>query len=161
MQKYKNQSLKKYLDNLSKRTPVPGGGSAAALAGALGAALISMVANYSMGKNKSKSVDSSIRRTLLKSEKIWKRLLDLVDLDAEAYLKVVKARRANNKIKKAALKKAREVPFEVCRLCYAAVQLTPLLVKKGNRHLVSDVEVALEILSAAFNSAKVNVEINQ
>lgn len=161
MQKYKNQSLKKYLECLSAREPVPGGGSAAALVGALGAALISMVANYSVNKKKPKPADAKIRKTLQESEKIRKRLLELVDLDAKAYLRVVKTRHANPKIKKAALKNAREVPKEVCRLCYAAVKLTPILVTKGNRHLISDVRVALEMLTAAFHSAMVNVEINQ
>ena len=87
--------------------------------------------------------------------------MELVDLDAQAYLQVVKTRRAVPKIKQAALKKAREMPLEVCRLCYEAVDLTPFLTKEGNRHLISDIQVALEMLSCAFNSAKVNVEVNQ
>src|SRR3989338_6672573 len=161
MQKYKNHTLRKYLDCLAAHEPVPGGGSAAALAGALGAALISMVAFYSLKKNKPRRIEDRIQKTLKDSEKIRRRLLELVDLDAQAYLRVVKTRRASPKIKKRAMKKAREVPMETCRLCYAAVQLTPFLVKEGNRHLVSDVQVAIELLAAAFNSAMVNVAINQ
>ena len=161
MRKFKNHTLKNYLDSLSARAPVPGGGSAAALAGSLGAALISMVANYSLGKNKSKSVERQIKNTLLKSEKIRKRLLELVDLDAQAYLGVVKTRRSKGAVKRKALKKARAVPMETCRLCYAAIQLTPLLVEKGNRYLMSDVQAAAELLEAAFHSAMINVQIDQ
>ena len=61
----------------------------------------------------------------------------------------------------AARRKAAEVPLEVCKLCYKAVRLSPVLVRYGNKHLISDVKVALELLLAAFNAARINVEINQ
>ncbi len=161
MQKFKNYSLKAYLDQLSLKVPVPGGGSAAALVGSLGAALISMVTNYSLKKNKPKSIETKLKKTLVQSEKIRKQLLDIVDRDAQAYLRVVKTRHSAPKIKKAALRQASQVPMETCRLCYAAIQLTPLLVTDGNRYLLSDVKVAVELLEAAFNCAMVNVEVNQ
>ncbi|MFA5059852.1 MAG: cyclodeaminase/cyclohydrolase family protein [Candidatus Omnitrophota bacterium] len=161
MKKFKNHTLQEYLKQLSLKVPVPGGGSAAALVGSLGAALISMVANYSIGRNKPKDVERKIKDILKKSESIRLRLMELVDLDAQAYLKVVKTRHASPQIKKAALKKAAGVPAEVCRLCYEAILLTPFLVEKGNRYLVSDIQVATEMLLAAFNSAIINVEVNQ
>lgn len=160
MKCYKNYTLQKYLEVLSQRTPVPGGGSAAALVGSLGAALISMVANYSLHRNQPRSVESRIKKILHKSETIRKRLLDLVDLDAQAYLNVVKNRQATPDQKKKASRRAREVPREVYRLCSQAIDLTPDLVVAGNKYLLSDVEVAAEFLLAAFNAAKVNVEIN-
>ncbi len=146
---------------MSKKTPVPGGGSAAALTAATGAALISMVANYSRGKSKSKRIEDKISSILKQNEKIRKRLLALVDLDAQAYLGVVKARTASPQVKKRASMKAAKVPHEVCQLCYEAIQLTSYLVKNGNQYLVSDIEVAVEMLQAAFNAAHINVEINQ
>jgi len=161
MLSYKHQAISTYLNQLASRNPVPGGGSAAALVGALGVALISMVANYSLGKGKSPKAEAEIKSLLQQSEKLRERLLKLVDLDAEAYLKVVRARQAPPKIKQAALKKAREVPLETCRLCYRAIQLAPDLVKNGNPHLLSDVKVAVEMLSAAFSSAMFNVEANK
>lgn len=161
MRKFKNHSVKEYLDELSLKVPVPGGGSAAALAGALGAALISMVANYSLGKNKSKTVDQKIKKLLKESERLRKRLIELVDLDAQAYLGVVKTRKSAPAIRKKALKRASQVPRETARLCYQGVLLAPYLVEKGNKYLLSDVEVALELLRAAYNSAMVNVETNQ
>ena len=160
MKQYKTHTLQKYLEVLSQRTPVPGGGSAAALVGSLGAALISMAANYSLNRNQPRSVEARIKTTLKKSETIRKRFLDLVDLDAQAYLNVVKNRQAHPDQKKRALRRAREVPQEVCRLCSQAIDLTPFLVLKGNKYLLSDVQVAVEFLLAAFHAAKVNVEVN-
>ena len=153
MKKYKNHTLKEYLECLSARTPVPGGGSAAALSAALGASLISMVANYSIGKNSSKAVEQKFQKIVKESQRIRNRLLELVDLDAEVYLKVTATRKSSEKIKNAALLKARQVPLEICRLCYQALTLTPFLVEKGNKYLLSDVEAAVEFLLAGFNGA--------
>ena len=160
MKKYKHHTLKEYLDCLSARTPVPGGGSAAALTAALGASLISMVAEYSQGKTTVKSIEHKIQRTIKKSQEIRDRLLTLVDQDAEAYLKVAATRKGPARERNKALRESRKVPFEVCRLCYQAIQLTPFLVQKGNQYLLSDVEVSVEMLLAAFKSAWVLTKEN-
>lgn len=149
----KNHTIDQYLKVLSQKRPTPGGGSAAALTGASGAALLSMVANYSLGKSKSKAIERRIERTLDKSEEIRLRLLELVDLDADAYMKVVKARGLSLRERQAADKVATQVPLEVGRLCYKAVQLAPFLAEKGNKYLVADVEIAVELLSSAYHSA--------
>lgn len=161
MTNYQNYTLIKYLNALSLRSPVPGGGSAAALAAALGAALISMVANYSINPNQSQILRKKIMTVLRQSEILRKKFLELVDLDAQAYLQVVKTRHATAKEKKAALKEAKRIPQEVCRSVYKAIQLTPALVRYGNKNLFSDIEIAVELLLAAFKSAQVNVKINQ
>ncbi len=161
MKKYQNHTLKEYLDGLSSRTPVPGGGSAAALVGALGTALISMVANYSLKRNPSRLEEAKIQEVLRASETIRGRLLELVDGDAQAYQRVVKARRLDSARKKAALKEARAVPQEVCRLCQKALPLAAFLVQKGNPYLKSDARLAGEFLQAAFRASRINVEINQ
>ena len=161
MKKFRHHTVEKFLDILASKHPVPGGGSAAALTAATGAALISMAAHYSLGRGSSKKNELSIRGVLGCSERIRRRLIQLVDLDAEAYLKVVKARKDDARKKRAALVGAIRVPQEVGRLCYQAIQLTPDLVKKGNHHLLSDVEVAAELLLAAFKSAMINVAVNE
>lgn len=153
MKKFKNYTLKEYSDVLSQKTPIPGGGSAVALSAALGAGLISMVANYSKGKSHDARIEKEIQKILNKSEKLRKRFLDLVDLDAQAYMKVVKARNKGEQAKRKAQAQSQKVPLEICRLCYGAVQLTPFLVSKGNKYLVSDVEVAVELLLSAFNAS--------
>ncbi len=158
MKPFRNYSLSEYSRVLSLKIPAPGGGSAAAATAALGAALLSMVANYSIGKS---SNEQKIKASLKQSEQLRKRFLQLVDLDAQAYLNVVKTRKASPAKRAAARRKATEVPLEICKLCYKAVQLSPTLVRYGNKYLISDVKVALELLLAAFNAAKLNVEINQ
>lgn len=160
MKKFRNYSLKEYTLELSKKEPVPGGGSAAALVAATGTSLIIMVANYSLDKGKSKAQENKFKKIIKDGTAIRNRLLELVDLDAEAYLGVVKARGKSKAEKNKAKRKAKAVPKETAKLCYKAIQLGPYLVEHGNKHLLSDVEVAVETLFAAFNSAMINVEIN-
>jgi len=144
---YKNESLKKYLDDLSAKLPAPGGGSAAALSASMGAALISMVINFTLGKQKYLEHESALKKILAKSEKLRQEFLNLVDLDVVAY-------------KSKNLRDALNVPFMVCRLSYEGIKLCPDLIKKGNINLVSDVAVAAALLESAFVSAYFNVLIN-
>ena len=158
---FKDKTLQEYLDQLSRREPVPGGGSAAALTAALGLGLICMVTNYSIGrKSNTKAVDKRLAGILTQSESIRLRLLELTSIDSEAYLKVFAARLLDKKAQRQAARAARKVPLEICKLCYKAVQLTPYLSQRGNSYLLSDVQVALELLFAAFNGAKIMVRAN-
>ena len=161
MKQYLTQSLQSYLDQLSAHSPVPGGGSAAALTAALGTALISMAAHYALKKNLSRAEEKAIKVVLKKSERIRSKLQLLIDKDAQAYLRVVATRNASSSARKAALRQAGRVPLEVARLCYEALDLTPPLVEKGSSYLLSDVAVAGEFLFAAFKSAMINVRVNQ
>lgn len=144
---YKEETLKKYLDDLSARLPAPGGGSAAALTAALGVSLISMVVNFTLGKSKYLQYTEELKSILAASEKLRKEFLDLVDLDVQAY-------------KSKNLKDALSIPFMVCRLCFEAAKLYPQLVRKGNVNLISDVAVIAALLESAFTAAYFNVEIN-
>ncbi len=158
---FKTQTLQQYLEQLSRKEPVPGGGSAAALTAALGAGLVSMVANYSMGhKANTKAIDRKFEKILKQSQAIRQRLLELTSLDSQAYLQLCAARLQDKNAQKKASQAARAVPVEVCQLCYKAVDLTPFLVAKGNPYLLSDVQVAIELLTAGFNAASVMVRIN-
>jgi methenyltetrahydrofolate cyclohydrolase len=161
MKPFKDHTLKEYLDQLAARQPVPGGGSAAALSSALGAALIIMVTQYSLGKGKPKAIEAKFVKMIAKAEAFRERLLALVDEDAQAYLAVVAARKLDAKAQKDAARKAAKVPKEICTLSYQAVELTPFIVEHGNPYLMSDVEVALELLLAGYHSAIVMVKANQ
>jgi len=144
---YKEQTLKKYLDDLAAKMPAPGGGSASALSAALGVSLVSMVINFTIGKPKYAKYEGELRELLEKSEKLREEFLRLVDLDVVAY-------ESKN------LRDALDVPFMVCRLCHEAIKLCPVLISKGNIKLISDVAVAAVLLESAFQSAYFNVEIN-
>jgi formiminotetrahydrofolate cyclodeaminase len=144
---YKNKTLTKYLDDLAAKFPAPGGGSAAALTAALGASLISMVVNFSLGKPKYAKYEKELRQVLSKSENLRTEFLNLVDLDVIAY-------QSKN------IRDTLDVPFMVCRLCLEGAKLCPALITKGNVNLISDVAVAAILLESAFSSAYFNVEIN-
>lgn len=153
---YKNKSIKKYLDDLSSKKPAPGGGSAAALSGALGCALLSMVANFTIGKPKYRKYEREIKKILASAERARKRFLELMDLDAKAYSRFAKAR--DKKAKQRTKKESQRVVKEIVALCYKAIQFCPPLVGKGNVYLINDVLAAAELLAAGFNSALINVE---
>ncbi len=144
---YKEACLKKYLDDLAARLPAPGGGSAAAFNAALGAALISMVVNFTLGKPKYAKYENELKGILHKSETLRHEFLRLTDQDVLAY-------------KSKNIRDALNTPFMVSRLCFEGIKLCPALVKKGNLNLISDVAVAAILLESAFASANFNVEIN-
>jgi len=144
---YRDNSLKNYLDDLAAKLPAPGGGSAAALSAALGASLISMVVNFTLGKPKYAQYEKELKEILEKSEKLREEFLNLVDLDVVAY-------------KSKNLRDALDAPFMVCRLCFEGIKLCLPLIKKGNVNLISDVGVAAVLLESAVASANFNIEIN-
>ena len=144
---YRDESLKKYLDDLAAKLPAPGGGSAAALNAALGVSLLSMVVNFTAGKPKYARYETELKAMLQRCEELRKKFIELVDLDVAAY-------------KSGKVKDALGVPFMLCRLCFEAIKLCPPLIKKGNPNLISDVAVACVMLESAFTSAYFNVKIN-
>lgn len=144
---YQQECLQKYLDDLAAKLPAPGGGSAAAFTAALGASLISMVINFTLGKAKYAAYEKELKEMLDSSEKLRAEFLRLTDLDVVAY-------------QSKDLRNALDIPFMTCRICFTAIQLCPPLLKKGNVNLISDVAVAAILLESAFASAYYNVEIN-
>lgn len=157
---YKNKSLKTYLDDLAARKPAPGGGSAAALTGALGCALLSMACNFTIGKEKYKSAEKEIKKILKQAETLRKRFLALVDLDVQAYEKVSRSRKAQHKIYQKNLISAARVPLEICALAAEGHKFCPRLARIANEYLISDCLAAGELLKSCFKSASFNVIIN-
>jgi formiminotetrahydrofolate cyclodeaminase len=147
MSDYQNQSLKKYLDDLAAKVPAPGGGSAAAMTAAMGAALLNMVVHFTLGKPRYAKYEGRLKKILEDSHKLQQEFLSLVDLDVVAY-------------QSKDLRKALDVPFSLCRLCFEAAKLAPELAVKGNSNLVSDVGVAVVLFEAAFACGLWNVEAN-
>lgn len=157
---YKSKSLEKYLDDLAAKKPAPGGGSAAALTGALACALLSMVCNFTLGKEKYKDIERKIGNILKQTEVLRRRFLELVDLDVEAYYKVYNSRKGDSKIYQINLIKATTVPLEICELSACAFGFCAFLAKRANKYLLSDCIVAEELLKSCFKSAETNVIIN-
>lgn len=167
---YINEPLKKYMDEAASGSPTPGGGSVAALAGALGAALTSMVCNFTVGKKKYKDVEAEVSQILSEAEQLRFKLLDLMVEDTQVYGKVSaaygmpsgteKEKEARSAAIQIALKEAMRAPLEVAICCHKILKLNELLVEKGNRNLISDVGVAVLLAESAMRSAILNVEIN-
>ncbi len=167
---YRSEPLEKYVDDLAAKLPAPGGGSVVALVGALGAGLLSMVSNFTLGKEKYKQSEEEIKNILNRSEDLRKRLIELVDEDIRAYGEVssaYKLPRTTEKEKevrsqaiKEACKDALTVPMEVARYCCRGLEIASRLVDIGNVGLVSDVGVAAGLLEAALKGAEFNVKIN-
>lgn len=167
---YIDQPLRHFMDKLASKSPEPGGGSVAALTGALGAALVSMVSNLTLGKEKYKDVQPQIEALLKQSEKLRAEMQDLIQRDTEAYgalSEVYKMPKNTDEEKKArtakmqeVLKKACEVPFEIGIKSLEVAKLANRAAEIGNVGAVSDAGVAVLLAQACCQSAALNVKIN-
>lgn len=159
-----------FVNVLASKSAVPGGGGAAALVGAIGMALGSMVCNLTMGKKKYAEYEESVKEILVKAREIEKKLLSMIDKDAENFLPLSKAyglpnsteeeKKIKEEIMENALKVACEVPIDIVRVCFDAIKLHEDLVDKGSKLAISDVGVGVQCLRAAILSGKLNVVIN-
>jgi len=162
---YKDKPIKEYLDALASREPVPGGGSAAALVAATGIALLSKVANFTLGKEKYKDVEAQMKDMLKRADALRETFLELCSEDARAYKNLSRAFKMPKTDERAAklqdaLKEAMSVPLRICQGAHRAIKLCDPLAEKGNRNLLSDVDCGREMLICAYKAALLNVEIN-
>ncbi len=158
---YAQTTINEYLQRLSAKEPVPGGGSAAALSGAMGTALIQMVAHYSIGKGKSEDVEKELQLILRKSSEKQQRLMDLITIDSQAFLSMKEAKKEGEASYKKACLYAAQVPAEIKCLCQEALCLTDFLHQEGNKYLLSDVIAAQAFLKAGILAASAMIEANQ
>jgi formiminotetrahydrofolate cyclodeaminase len=166
----KTQSLNQFLDEVASRSPTPGGGSVAALSGALGAALTSMVCHLTIGKKKYADVQQEMEAILKRSEEHRASFSELVEKDTEAFDSVMKAfslpkETEEEKTKRAsaieeATKEATLVPLKVMELCAEALSLTKIVAEKGNPNSISDAGVSALMIHAACEGAALNVRTN-
>jgi glutamate formiminotransferase/formiminotetrahydrofolate cyclodeaminase len=163
-------TLTQFLDELASSSPAPGGGSVAALAGAIGSALTSMVCNLTIGKKRYADVQEEIQSVLRQSEKLRQELTLLIDKDTEAFNGVMAAlampkateeeQSRRSSLIQEATKRATLVPLSVMGLCERALALTRVVAEKGNKNSTSDAGVAALMLQSACSSAGLNVRIN-
>ncbi|MBP1924708.1 formiminotetrahydrofolate cyclodeaminase [Sedimentibacter acidaminivorans] len=163
-------SCKEFAFELASKKPVPGGGGAAALVGALGAALNTMVANFSVGKKKFVDYKEKHEDIIRRGEMLRNKLIYLIDKDAENFEPLSKAYSMSSsteeeKIKKEetlqkCLKIACSAPLEILQYTYEAILLHNEIVDISSKTIISDVGVGVQCLKAALYSAYLNVEIN-
>lgn len=167
---YRTESLQKYLADASAGQPTPGGGSASALAGAVGVSMACMAANFTVGKKKFESVWARTTEILRKLERDRDVLLQAVDDDVVAYSEVSRAygmpkttdaeKAARTEAIQDALKTALKTPMNVFIACASVLQNLGELAEIANPNLISDVGVAAALVLGALDGAELNVEIN-
>jgi len=150
--------------------PTPGGGSASALAGALGASLLAMVAGMPRPRAASEEDVDRLQGAGVRCTQLSEALTSLIDLDSEAYEGVVaayklpKTTEAEKAERSARIQKgltaAIEVPLTIVQRCADAIESAVAVARFGNRNASSDVGVALELLTAGWRGARLNIEIN-
>ncbi len=160
------KNLKEFSDELASSSPAPGGGSVAALCGNLSAALVSMVSNLTLGKEKYASVEEEMKKVVGQSEELRQSLLLLVDEDTEAFNQVMaafKLEKGSDERKQAlqaGFKEAARVPLRTAKLCFSSMLLAEQVLEQGNPNSVTDAAVAGLVGYAGVQGAVLNVRIN-
>ncbi|MDR7543892.1 MAG: cyclodeaminase/cyclohydrolase family protein [Armatimonadota bacterium] len=167
---YPQMSIEGFLDRLASSDAEPGGGAAAALVAAVGAALVSMVASLTVGKEKYAAVQTEMEEVQAKARGLVRDLAGAIDRDAESFRKVMAAYRLprNDDEQKAqrtraiqqALRDATAEPARVARLCGEIAELSRVVMEKGNVGAITDAAIAAVLADAAAASAALNVKIN-
>jgi formiminotetrahydrofolate cyclodeaminase len=165
-----NSSIQTFLDDLASERPTPGGGGAAAVSGAIGAALVSMVANLTIGKKNYEAVWQDLEAVNAKAVALRAELVRAIDEDVVAFNAVMGAYglpRATDEEKakraaaiQAALKDATLAPLRAVKACFEVIRLSAAAAEKGNLNVISDAGVAVLSANAGLRSAALNVFIN-
>ena len=170
MSQIKDKPVTAFLDELASSAATPGGGSAAAIMGGMGAALVSMVCNLTIGKKAYVEVEGEMKDLLAKAEALRAQLTDFIRADVEAFDGLMaayglpKETDEQKAVRSAAiqegLKKATDAPLACARACADVIALSLIAAEKGNKNVVSDAGVAALAAVAALRSAALNVDIN-
>jgi formiminotetrahydrofolate cyclodeaminase len=168
--KYSKLTVGTLLDRFASSEPVPGGGSAAALAGAVGASLLVMVAGLPRTRNGTPQERTSLNAAAARVKPLRDELMSLIDRDSEAYTSVMKAFRLpkSNEAERAvrtiaidvAMRAATEAPLATMRACHQVMREAPAIIEHGAQSAASDAGVAIELLNAAVRGAALNVDTN-
>lgn len=162
--------IHEFLERLGSSDPVPGGGSAAALAAAMGAALVAMVAELTIGRPAYAEHDETIRKIRFDAIERRGELLELAQQDADAYDVVVRARHlpkdsdaekaARSSALEAAMLDAARIPLRAAVVASEVLDLAERIAPIGNKNAASDAGVAAQLAAAGVRGALLNVRIN-
>lgn len=165
-ERYTELSCEEFSDRLAARESVPGGGGAAALVGALGAALCSMAGSFTVGKPRYASVEDEVRALVDEAEDVRYRLLELVEEDAEGFAPLAAAYAiprddpSRAEVLERATEAAAMAPLAMVGECCRAVSLLERMGERCSRLLASDVACGALLVRAALGAASVNVYVN-
>jgi methenyltetrahydrofolate cyclohydrolase len=166
----RESAIDKFLDELASQNATPGGGSAAAIIGAMGAALVAMVCNLTIGKKKYADVEDEMRALLMRAEALRHRLTGMIEDDVKAFDAVMGAyglpketdaeKMSRSAAIQEALKLATDVPLRCCQAAREVIDLAAVASARGNLGVISDAGVAVLAAYAALRSAALNVYTN-
>ncbi|MCI8421927.1 MAG: cyclodeaminase/cyclohydrolase family protein [Lawsonibacter sp.] len=160
------QSVAAFTRQLAAKTPIPGGGGASALVGALGAALGSMVGRYTVGNPRYAAAEEEVTAILAQLEVLQEKLLSLVEADAAAFRPLSRAYAipkddpTRGEVLERCLRQAAEPPMELLRLSCQAIELHQALLDKGSAMLLSDVGTGVIFCWSALYGAWLNLKVN-
>lgn len=164
------ESCEQFVESLAAKDPVPGGGGASAMVGAIGAALGNMVGSLTVGKKKYADVQEEIRLMIEETGMLREALLSCVQKDAEVFAPLAKAygmpketeaeRAEKALVMEKSLKDACSVPMEIMTLCCKSIELCEKFAEKGSKLAISDAGAGATLCKAALQAASLNVFIN-
>ena len=167
---FTKKSCEEFVDVLATKSPVPGGGGASALVGAVGTALGNMVGSLTVGKKKYAEVEEEMVALKAKSDALQKEFLLLIEEDARAFEPLAKAyglpreteaeRAEKERIMEIALKDACSIPMKIMEKCCEALDIIAEFAAKGSEIAISDAGVGVAFCKAALIGASLNVFIN-
>jgi formiminotetrahydrofolate cyclodeaminase len=170
MTSYVEMALADLLDAFASNEPVPGGGSAAALAGALGVSLLVMVAGLPKTRTGTPEEAADLAEASSRLRPLREALMTLVDEDSAAYgcvleaMRLPKERDEEKAVRReaigTAMQRATEVPLETMRHCQQALRGAIVVARFGNTNAATDTTTGVELLRAALRSASMNVDVN-
>jgi formiminotetrahydrofolate cyclodeaminase len=170
MTEIKDNRIEQFLEALASQSATPGGGSAAAIIGAMGAALVSMVCNLTIGKKKYAEVEGEMKDVLAKADALRKQLIGMIEDDVKAFDAVMGAygmpketdadKAKRDQAIQAALKQATDVPMACARAARQVIDIAAIASDKGNLNVISDAGVGVLAGYAALRSAALNVFTN-
>ncbi|MCL4394814.1 MAG: cyclodeaminase/cyclohydrolase family protein [Chloroflexi bacterium] len=162
--------LSEFLAELASVEPIPGGGSVAALGGALGASLVAMVCRLTIGRKGYEAAFAELEQILPRADALQVELRDYMQVDVDAYGRVMEAyrlpkdtedqRTERTRAVQEALKHASDVPLHVAESCAEVLSLARVAVEKGNKNAASDAGVGALMAEAGLRGAAFNVSIN-
>jgi formiminotetrahydrofolate cyclodeaminase len=165
-----HKPLNQFLDMLAGPTATPGGGSAAAAAGAMGAALVSMVCRLTIGREKFAAAEPQLQEALTQSETLRATLIDMIQKDGDAFETLMAAYRlpktteaekaARSAAIQAGYKAATLAPLETARTCAQLIRLAQVATQLGNPNAASDGGVGVLCAQTGLKGAALNVLIN-
>lgn len=160
-------TVTQFIEEVASDKPAPGGGSVSALGGALGAALATLVGKATVGKEKFAEVQTEMENIISRCTELHQRLSKMVDEDTNAFNAILKAYRmpkdepeVRSKTIQKATVVAAEVPLEVAKLSYEALDLILAVAERGNKNAITDAGVAALFADSAVRGAIFNVKIN-